>query len=146
MMMSDTKPIGLEDAIALAVTAHDGQKDKAGEPYILHPLRVMLAMPRDETLRMIAVLHGVIEDTHWTLADLRQIGYPDRVLEALSVITRNEYEPYLDYIKRCALNPQARRVKMADLRDNLSKDRVHVVTYNCQTKYQLALAILEEAD
>ncbi len=40
----------LEEAIALAVRAHQGQKDKAGAPYILHPLRVMLGMDSEEAM------------------------------------------------------------------------------------------------
>jgi (p)ppGpp synthase/HD superfamily hydrolase len=133
----------LDDAIAIAVKAHRGQKDKGSDDYILHPLRVMLAMPRDDELRIIAVLHDVIEDTGWTLSNLRELGFSERVLESLSAISRNEYEPYFDYIKRCALGRKARSVKLADLRDNLDKSRIHVLGYDQQDRYRKAIEILE---
>jgi (p)ppGpp synthase/HD superfamily hydrolase len=77
----------LEDAIGLAVYAHRGQRDKSGEPYILHVLRVMLRQEA-ETARIAAVLHDVLEDTSVTLADLRQAGYSDAVCTALDCLTR----------------------------------------------------------
>jgi len=64
----------LEKAIQCAVKAHAGQKDKAGAPYILHPLRIMMKM--DNQAGMIAaVLHDVVEDSSVTLADLCAEGF-----------------------------------------------------------------------
>ena len=113
----------LEDAIQLAVQAHRGQKDKAGAPYILHPLRVMLRM-RSDVGRMVAVLHDVLEDTQHTLLDLQQAGYPQRVLEALDCLTRRENETYEEFIERVKANPLARKVKIADLEDNMDIRRI----------------------
>lgn len=65
----------LEKAILIATKAHEGQKDKAGKPYILHPLRVMLRMKTTKDM-MAAILHDVVEDTDVTLDDLREHGFP----------------------------------------------------------------------
>ena len=113
----------LEDAILLAAGAHRGQLDKAGEPYILHPLRVMLQL-QDEAGKVAAVLHDVVEDTAITLDNLREGGYSEEVLQALEALTRREGESYADFIERAAKNPLARRVKLADLADNLNAGRL----------------------
>ena len=113
----------LEDAILLAAQAHQGQKDKAGAPYILHPLRVMLRMGSDIGM-MVAVLHDVLEDTQYTLLDLQQAGYPEEVLEALDCLTRRENETYEESIKRIKTTPLARRVKIVDLEDNMDLRRI----------------------
>jgi (p)ppGpp synthase/HD superfamily hydrolase len=117
----------LEDAILLAANAHRGQTDKAGAPYILHPLRMMLRMQTDAE-RMAAVLHDVVEDTPWTLDGLRAEGFPDEVMEAVDRLTRREGEPYDDFMRRAAEHPIARRVKIADLEDNLDVRRIAHVT------------------
>lgn len=117
----------LEDAIAIAVEAHRGQTDKAGAPYILHPLRVMLAVATEEE-RMAAVLHDVLEDGGWTLTRLRQRGVPEPVLEALDRLTRREGESYEAFVARAAGNPISRRVKLADLEDNMDLRRLGIVT------------------
>ena len=72
----------LEDAILLATEAHRGQKDKAGVPYILHPLRVMLRM-ETEADRIVAVLHDVVEDSGVTVSDLQKAGYSAEIVEAI---------------------------------------------------------------
>ena len=113
----------LEDAMLLAVQAHQQQKDKAGAPYILHPLRVMLRM-RSGLEMMVAVLHDVLEDTPYTLLDLQQAGYSEQVLEALDCLTRRENETYEEFIERVKANPLARRVKIADLEDNMDMRRI----------------------
>jgi (p)ppGpp synthase/HD superfamily hydrolase len=117
----------LEDAILLAANAHRGQTDKAGAPYILHPLRMMLRMQTDAE-RMAAVLHDVVEDTPWTLEGLRAEGFPEEVLEAVDRLSRREGEPYDDFMRRAAVHPVARRVKIADLEDNLDVRRIAHVT------------------
>jgi (p)ppGpp synthase/HD superfamily hydrolase len=113
----------LEDAILLAVQAHQGQKDKAGAPYVLHPLRLMLRMGSDIEM-MVAVLHDVVEDTPYTLLDLQQAGYPEQVLEALDCLTRRQNETYEEFIERVKANPLARKVKIADLEDNMDIRRI----------------------
>ena len=113
----------LEDAILLAVGAHRGQKDKGGAPYILHPLRVMLKVNTDSE-RMAAILHDVVEDTPVTLENLRNAGYPKPVLEAIDCLTRRKGESYEDFIRRIKPNPIARKVKLADLEDNMDLSRI----------------------
>jgi (p)ppGpp synthase/HD superfamily hydrolase len=117
----------LEHAILLAVNVHRGQTDKAGAPYILHPLRMMMRMQTDAE-RMAAVLHDVVEDTPWTLEALRAEGFPDEVLEAVDRLTRRAGEPYDDFVRRAAEHPVARRVNIADLEDNLDVRRIAQVT------------------
>jgi (p)ppGpp synthase/HD superfamily hydrolase len=113
----------LEHAIELAVAAHHGQLDKSGAPYILHPLRVMFRMT-SEAERMAAVLHDVVEDTDWSLDGLLAEGFPAEVVEAVDCLTRREGEPYDDFVARAAANPIARRVKLADLEDNMDVRRI----------------------
>ncbi|QBE65959.1 HD domain-containing protein [Pseudoduganella lutea] len=113
----------LEKAIALAVAAHAGQKDKAGKPYILHPLRVMHRCT-NETEQMVAVLHDVLEDTDITGADLRRQGIPDEVIRAVECLTKREGEAYEAFISRVSTDRLARRVKIADLLENLDGSRL----------------------
>jgi (p)ppGpp synthase/HD superfamily hydrolase len=135
----DKKPT-LEDAIVLAAQSHRGQVDKAGAPYILHPLRVMLRL-KDEADRIAAVLHDVLEDAGITVEFLREQGYREEVLGALDALTRREGESYADFIERAAGNPLARRVKLADLADNLDASRLPEITPKDQerlARYQAA--------
>lgn len=115
----------LDTAIKLAVTAHAGQVDKAGEPYILHPLRVMLAMETEEE-RIVAVLHDVLEDGPPSAAfAIANVGFSSNVVAALDAITCEPGEPYRDYIERCASDPIAKKVKLADLADNTNPERLN---------------------
>jgi (p)ppGpp synthase/HD superfamily hydrolase len=124
--MADARPT-LEDAIALAVEAHRGQREKAGQPYILHVLRVMFRV-ETEVERIVAVLHDVVEDTGRSFDDLRALGYSDEVIEALRCVTKREGEGYAQFIERAGPNPVARRVKLADLEDNMDVRRLTAVT------------------
>lgn len=119
----------LEKAIFIATQAHaaKGQKDKAGAPYILHPLRMMLRMTTPAEM-MAAVLHDVVEDTDWTLDALRREGFPTEVIAALDCLTKRAGEPYEEFIARIAPNDIARRVKLADLEDNMDVKRMTQVT------------------
>ena len=119
----------LEDAIALAVHAHAGQRDKAGAPYILHPLRLMIRLGHDATAheRMAAVLHDVVEDTPFTLQRLTELGCPPEVLAALELLTRRASDSYEQFIERVLPNPIARRVKRADLEDNMDLLRLETI-------------------
>ncbi len=117
----------LEKAIGIAVEAHRGQKDRYGAPYIAHPIRVMQRL--DAPLeRIVAVLHDVVEDSDWTLDDLRQEGFSQRILHALDCVTKREGEGYEDFVQRSASDPLAKRVKMADLEDNMDLRRFPEVT------------------
>lgn len=113
----------LEEAILLAVQAHQEQVDKAGKPYILHPLRIMAKM-RTETEMMVAVLHDVVEDTHWTLEGLREKEFPEEVISAVECLTKREGEDYMAFVERAKANPIARQVKIADIEDNMDVRRI----------------------
>ena len=92
------------DAIKLAVDAHERQMDKGGQPYILHPLRLMLAV-NSEPARIVALLHDVVEDNPtFTLEKLRLAGYPQDVLDALDCLTKRPDEHYSDFIDRIKPN------------------------------------------
>ena len=89
----------IEKALQIAAGAHEGQKDKDGQPYILHPLRVMNAV-ESEPAKVVAVLHDVIEDTWVTAEDLRREGFDKAVLAAVECLTHRKGEPYADYVVR----------------------------------------------
>jgi (p)ppGpp synthase/HD superfamily hydrolase len=116
-------PAFVASAIDIASAAHLGQLDKAGEPYILHPLRVMLKLYPDEEAMIVGVLHDVIEDTEVTLRNIELAGYGDKIIQALDAITRREDEVYTDFILRVSGNALATKVKIADILDNLDPAR-----------------------
>lgn len=113
----------LERAIAIAAEAHAGQVDKAGQPYILHPLRVMLRV-RTENERIAAVLHDVVEDTNVTLDELTHEGFSTIVLNAVVALTKLSGESRLEAAVRAAGNPTARTVKLADNAENMDLSRI----------------------
>lgn len=136
----------LERAICIAAEAHAGQTDKAGAPYILHPLRVMGRVSSNEE-RIVAVLHDVIEDTDWTPDRLRAEGFSETILEALDGVTHRPGESYEDFVRRAAVHPVARQVKRADILDNMDPSRIAEPTerdLRRMEKYARALAILDE--
>jgi hypothetical protein len=112
----------IETALCIAAQAHEGQKDKDGVPYILHPLRVMAAVEGEEA-QIVALLHDVVEDTAVTLDDLRRAGFSEAVLTAVRCVTLDKDEPYAEYVVRCKGNDLARQVKRADLEDNARLSR-----------------------
>lgn len=114
----------LERAIAIAASAHEGQHDKAGAPYILHPLRVMLRVKTDAE-RITAVLHDVVEDCEgWSFERLLEEGFSTDIIEALKSVTKRDGEAYEDFVKRACENPIGRRVKLSDLHDNCDLSRI----------------------
>ncbi len=135
----------LERAITIAAQAHQGQTDKAHEPYILHPIRVMLRLSTPDE-RMAAVLHDVLEDTDWSRTDLEREGFSRAVLDAVEALTRRSDETYEDFLHRVSLNPIALRVKLADLEDNLDASRIAQPTdrdVRRMEKYRAARTLLE---
>lgn len=135
----------LEKAIIIAARAHAGQVDKAGQPYILHPLRVMLHVSNLEE-RITAVLHDVIEDTGVTYEYLSAEGFPFEILEALQALTKLDGEKRIDAARRVAVNPIAREVKIADVKDNMDLTRIPYPTeddYKRQDEYKEVLKFLQ---
>jgi (p)ppGpp synthase/HD superfamily hydrolase len=141
----------LERAIEIAISAHKGQTDKGGNPYILHPLRVMISL-ESQAEKMVGVLHDVVEDSDWTFEDLENEGFPVDVIDALKSVTKNESEHgsdegYFRFVERAKLNPIGARVKIADLHDNLDISRIPKLDESAMqriNKYKRSLEILKE--
>lgn len=136
----------VHDAILLAVNAHRGQKDKCGEDYIYHPLRVMLAMDTEDR-RIVAMLHDVVEDTTITLVDLDVLGCSDAVLAGIDAVTRSPGESYADFILREKADPLGCIVKIADIRDNLGRLGYlanEKMRASLAKRYEKALSVLGE--
>jgi GTP diphosphokinase / guanosine-3',5'-bis(diphosphate) 3'-diphosphatase len=122
VLMQDLETL-LNLAIAIANQAHAGQLDKAGKPYISHPLTVMAQMDTLES-KIVAVLHDAIEDSELTIADLVRQGFPEFITAAIAAITKLDDELYEDYILRVKSNAIARKVKIADVTHNMDISRI----------------------
>jgi (p)ppGpp synthase/HD superfamily hydrolase len=106
-------------AISITAKAFEHKTDRGGMPYMLHCLHVMNAVgPDDHDLMSAAVMHDLIEDTDWTVEDLEERGFSDRVLACLILVTHEEGITYKQYVRRLAISEDARKIKMADLRHN----------------------------
>lgn len=137
----------LNKAIAIAAKAHDGQADKGGNPYILHPLRVMMNC-ESEAAKICAVLHDVAEDTNITLEGLKSRGFGDEIIAALDCLTKQKGESYDDFISRVLPNELACRVKLADLIDNMDLTRIQNPSEEDEArvqKYKLAADRISDA-
>lgn len=137
-------------ALKLSMTAHAGQKDKAGEDYFFHPLTVALTVARnggtDECIEA-ALLHDVVEDTDYTLNDLSDLGFDKSVIDALALLTHKKEIPYMDYVRSLKNNSIARTVKMADLMHNMDLSRLKVVNDSDRKrveKYAAAFKLLND--
>lgn len=109
----------VEKSLKIALIAHEGQKDKAGSPYILHPLRLMQKM-HNELEMAVALLHDVLEDSHVTPEKLKKEGIPEEVIDVLLCLTKKTNETYEEFIERASKNEIAVKVKKADLEDNIN--------------------------
>ena len=119
----------LNNMLLLATTAHAGQYDKAGKPYILHCLTVLHKIKSDEEeLQCIAVGHDILEDTKTTYANLIEAGMTTRVIQGITDLTKMPGETYEAYKEKVLANPDARLVKKADLRHNSDLRRMKGVT------------------
>ena len=137
----------IEMAAALAFFAHNGQKDKAGRPYIYHPLAVAEKL-EGENENITALLHDVIEDTFVELSTLRNL-FGDEIAEAVDAMTHREDEDYFDYIERLSHDPISRKVKLEDLSHNMDISRIPNVTerdLQRLEKYKKAEKILPEKE
>ena len=152
----------LQRSISIAVEAHYGQTDKGGNPYILHPMRVMLSL-RTEDEMIVGVLHDVVEDCSdrgfgWDR--LASEGFSDSILDALRSVTKTPEEEeflrtlsgqdrvdaYLRFVDRAKKNPIGRRVKRADIYDNLNVTRIKTLgdkDLARLTQYKMALQYLD---
>jgi len=134
----------MEDKIKIAEQiareVHKGQKRTIGrrEDYIEHPKRVASHFSTPES-QIVAWLHDVLEDSKMTTLQLENRGIPKQLVEIISILTKEIFESYLEYILRCKRNHQAKIIKIADLRDNLEK----LPNGSLRDKYLMALYILE---
>lgn len=135
--------------IAIAITAEGfkHRKDKGGKPYILHCLRVMRRLhSTDDELNCIAVMHDNVEDKIHTLDQLRALGFSNRVITAVDLLTHHSDVSYEDYIRRLAHNDDARAVKLSDLKDNSDITRlkgISVEDHDRISKYHWAYTYLK---
>ena len=141
----------LDKAIALTAEKFEGKFDKGGQPYILHCLHVMNAVcpnQDDHELMCIAVMHDLVEDTDVTLGDLYALGFSQRVVSGVDCMTHRGGEDYMDvYIRRIALNPDARKIKIQDLDHNSQMMRMKGLRekdFRRIEKYHRAYAYLKE--
>ncbi len=133
-------------ALKLCFEAHKDQVDKSGLPYVFHPFHLAEQM-QDENTTITALLHDVVEDTDYTLEDLRDMGFGDEVMEALSYLTHDPKVPYMEYVAKIRENDIARAVKLADLRHNSDTTRMDQVDQKALErvqKYAQAIRLLEE--
>ncbi len=137
----------LENAITLAVQQHAGQVDKGGQPYILHPLRVMLQLQQTDQ-QIVAVLHDILEDTHTTTQDLQNLGFQTHIIQAIQALTKLPQETRVQAAMRTAQNPLACAVKIADVQDNMNLTRIPNPTARDLSRleeYRQVLEILQKA-
>lgn len=154
---------GIEKAVSIAVKAHFGQVDKGGNPYILHPLRVMMSLKTPDEM-IVGVLHDVVEDCaekgfDWEF--LRREGFSARVLDALRSVSKTPSEEeriknlegqervdaYLEFVCRAKSNNIGKRVKQADIFDNLNVLRIGELKQKDLDRinlYKKALSFLEQ--
>lgn len=135
--------ITIEDALRIAIEAHEGQKDLDGNPVILHPLTVGLAGHNREEI-VAGLLHDVVEDTDFTFEELLKRGVDESIVDALRLLTHSKDIPYNEYVEHIAQsgNDVAIHVKYNDLCHNLKRGRAggH---WKIVSKHEKALAIIE---
>lgn len=132
-------------ALRIATSAHDGQLDRAGKPYIYHPLTVATMTDSFDAF-IAALLHDVLEDSDYSVDDLRAAGIPEHIIQALQLLTHGDDVPYMDYIAQIKGNDLAKAVKLADLKHNSDLSRLPVVSdkdLKRAAKYKAAMALLQ---
>jgi (p)ppGpp synthase/HD superfamily hydrolase len=135
-------------ALQIAYDAHHGQMDKAGLPYIYHPLHLAEHIGDDEVLIAVALLHDTVEDTGISFDDLRAEGITEEVIDALRLLTHDESLPYMDYVQAIlgSGNRTAIKVKLADLRHNSNLRRLVIVDNKARARlerYKTAIELLD---
>ena len=135
----------INEALKIAYSAHLGQVDKSGVPYIFHPFYVAMQMDNTDEI-VTALLHDVLEDSDITIDEIENIGVSKKVVEALLLLTHDESMKYLDYIEKLKTNDLARKVKLADLHHNSDESRLEADTQKTRErreKYKKAIEILD---
>lgn len=112
-----------DHALRIAIRAHEGQQDKSGREYVMHPIRVAERC-KDTRAKIVALLHDTIEDTDVTIEYLRKEGFPEEIIDAVLSVTKQDGENYEDFVRRAAKNAIGKGVKIADLEDNMDIRRL----------------------
>lgn len=131
-------------ALKLCFEAHKNQIDKSGMPYVFHPFHLAEQMETEDTV-ITALLHDVVEDTDYTIDDLKEMGFSENVISALKLLLHDPGIPYMDYVKKIKENPVAKAVKLKDLAHNSDLTRLDYVDDTARKrikKYQRAIALL----
>lgn len=112
--------------LAISITAQAFEKvlDKGGQPYILHCLRVMNNTKGDISVKCASVMHDLVEDTDWTFDRLRALGFSEKTIRLLYLLTHEKGTPYDDYIKAISTDEEATDIKLSDLEDNSNITRI----------------------
>lgn len=134
-----------KQALKLCFEAHRDQIDKSGMPYVFHPFHLAEQMDTEEST-IVALLHDTVEDTDYTLQDLKALGFPSNVIDALALMTHDPKVPYMEYVKGISASPLATKVKLADLRHNSDLSRLDSVDEKALSrvkKYAAAIELLE---
>lgn len=135
-------------AYKIARKAHEGQVDKGGRPYINHPLTVAKNVKGHEE-KIVALLHDVVEDSNYSLEDIKSFGFSENVVKSIECLTRDKDEDYDNYIKRILSNPIAVKVKIADMEHNSDLSRIPLITEEIRQrvkKYEHYLKVLSKAE
>ena len=135
-------------ALKLCFEAHKDQTDKSGMPHVFHPFHLAEQMTEEKSTA-VALLHDVIEDTPYTLEDLRAMGFDEEVLAVLALMTHDDTVPYLEYVAKLRDNELARKVKLADLRHNSDLTRLDAVDDKARAraeKYRAAIRLLTQGE
>ncbi|MBR4391783.1 MAG: GTP pyrophosphokinase [Bacteroidales bacterium] len=114
-------------ALKIAIRAHEGQKDKLGREYVMHPIRVAERC-KDPKAKIVALLHDTLEDTDVTGEYLQEQGFPEEIVEGILSVTKHEGETYEEFVRRASINPIGKEVKRADLEDNMDIRRLKEIT------------------
>ncbi len=135
----------VKKACVIMYDAHKDDVDKGGYPYVFHSFYLATQMD-DEESTCTALLHDVIEDhgDRYSFEDLAQAGFPESVIHALRLLTHDDNVPYMDYVRRLAKDPIARKVKMADLKHNTDTRRLNGARTKKYDQYIQAIRYLEE--
>lgn len=132
-------------AMIIAYNAHQNQFDKAGVPYVYHPIHIAEQMETEEEC-IVALLHDTVEDTDITFEQLSK-EFDGKIVNILKLLTRNKNEDYMKYINKLKEDPIARKVKIADIIHNADETRLNKITAKDiirRNKYKRALEILRK--
>ena len=135
----------IKKALEIAFDAHKDQVDKAGLPYIYHPFYLATQMETEDSI-IVALLHDVVEDSHYTFEQIESYAFSASIMAALRLLTHEDSEDYITYIHRVKENELARIVKLADLKHNSDESRLSHIDDKVRerlNRYAESIKILE---